>query len=85
MEFLIIYGLFALSVGVVGSISLTHYIMRELYGKGVENQVTEHPVLAYVSMFIIHVLIAPAIAWVLISSDRTNRLQTALLDVLAQD
>lgn len=85
MEFVIIYALFALSVAVVSNITFTQYAINEMRKQGVENQVTEHPVLMHLSMFVIHILIAPAMTYVLFWSSSTNRLQTALIETLSQD
>jgi len=85
MEFLIIYAVFALSVGVISNLSLVQVALNNIKKQGVENMVTEHPYLLHMSTFCIHVLIAPLMTLLLISSSHVERMREALTNVLAQD
>lgn len=85
MEFLSIYALFALAVAVLSNLAFTGVVLRRLRIKGVENVITEHPVLLHISTLIINMLIAPIMAAVLLSTDKTTRFTFALEDALAQD
>lgn len=82
MEFLIIYFGLAVVLSLLCLVLLVMPVFDRLFAEGVENAVTEHKWVCYITSFILGVLAAPIIVIAFTSFDKLNSFRDSLYNEL---
>jgi len=71
-------------VAVISNITISEVCIQNLRDSEIENVITANPGIFHISTFIMHMIIAPVMILVLVSSSRTDTLRATLTKQLSE-